>query len=111
MASVVTAASAFAAVAVPPVVEPPVAQHEGALKTKQNRLVKNITLGFWVPILGNSDSKQYFEAKLMWLFAREPRQTIYQMKLHTSNNLVLTSPFRYFVRYIRWQEQHISASV
>ena len=66
MASVVTAASAFAAVAVPPVVEPPVAQHEGALKTKQNRLVKNIILGFRVPILGNSDSIQYFEAKLMW---------------------------------------------
>ena len=101
MASVVTAASAFAAAAFPPVVEPPVAQHKGALKTKQNGLVKNITLGFRVPILGNSDSKQYFEAKLTWLFAREPRQTIYQMKLHASNNLVLTSPFRYFVRYIR----------
>ena len=101
MASIVTAASGFAAAAVPPVVEPPVAQHEGALKTKQNRLVKNITLGFRVLILGNSDSKQYFEAKLTWLFAREPRQTIYQMKLHASNNLVLTSPFRYFVRYIR----------
>ena len=101
MASVVTAASAFAAAAVPPVVKPPVAQHEGALKTKQNRLVINITLGFRVPILRNSDSKQYFEAKLMWLFARESRQTIYQMKLHTSNNLVLTSPFQYFVRYIR----------
>ena len=72
MASVVTAASAFAAVAVPPVVEPPVAQHKGALKTKQNRLIKNIILGFRVPILGNSDSKQYFEAKLTWLFAREP---------------------------------------
>ena len=100
MASVVTAASAFVAAAVPPIVKPPVAQHEGALKTKQNRLV-NITLGFRVPILGNSDSKQYFEAKLTWLFAREPRQTIYQMKLHASNNLVLTSPFRYFVRYIR----------
>ena len=79
MASVVTAASAFAAAAFPPVVEPPVAQHKGALKTKQNRLIKNI-LGFRVPILGNSDSKQYFEAKLTWLFAREPRQTIYQMK-------------------------------
>ena len=98
MASVVTAASAFATAAVPPVVEPPVAQHEGALKTKQNRLVKNINLGFGVPILGNSDSKQYSEAKLTWLFAREPRQTI---KLHASNNLVLTSRFRYFVRYIR----------
>ena len=93
MASVVTAASAFAAVTVPPVVEPPVVQHEGALKTKQNRLVKNIILGFRVPILGNCDSKQYFEAKLMWHFAREPQQTIYQMKLCTSNNLVLTSPF------------------
>ena len=91
MASVVTAASAFAAAAVSPVVEPPLAQHEGKLKTKQNRLVKNITLGFRVPILGNSDS-QYFEAKLTWLFAREPRQAIYQMKLHDSNNLVLTSP-------------------
>ena len=56
-ASVVTAASAFAAIAVPPVVEPPVAQHEGVLKTKQNRLVKNIILGFRVPILDNSDSK------------------------------------------------------
>ena len=101
MASVVTAASAFAAVAVPPAVEPPVAQHKGALKTKQNRLVKNIILGFRVPIPGNSDSKQYLEAKLTWLFAREPRQTIYQMKLRTSNNLVLTSPFRYSVHYIR----------
>ena len=88
-----TAASAFVAAAVPPVVEPPVAQHEGALKTKQNRVIKNIILGFRVPILSNSDSKQYFEAKLMWRFAREPQQTIYQMKLHTSNNLVLTSPF------------------
>ena len=101
MASIVTAASGFSAAAVPPVVEPPVAQHEGALKTKQNRLIKNITLGFRVLILGNSDSKQYFEAKLMWLFAREPRQTIYQMKLHALNNLVLTSPFRYFVHCIR----------
>ena len=64
MASIVTVASAFTAAAVPPVVEPPVVEHEGALKTKQNRLVKNITLGFSVPILGNSDSKQYFEAKL-----------------------------------------------
>ena len=43
-----TAASAFTAVAVPPLVEPPVVQHEGALKTKQNRLVKNIILGFRV---------------------------------------------------------------
>ena len=74
LASVVTAASAFAAVAVPTAVEPPVAQHEGALKTKHNRLVKNITLGFRVPILGKSGSKQYFEAKLTWLLAREPRQ-------------------------------------
>ena len=93
MVSVVTAASAFAATAVSPIVEPPVVQHEGALKTKQNRLIKNISLGFGVPILGKSDSKQYFEAKLTWLFAREPRQTIYQMKPHTLNNLVLTSPF------------------
>lgn len=97
MASVVTAANAFAAVAVPPVVEPPVVQHEGAFKTTQKRLVKNITLGFRVPILGN-DSKQYFGAKLMWLFAQEPSQSIYQLKLHTSSNLVMTSPFRYFVR-------------
>ena len=65
MASIVTAASAFAAAAVPPVVEPLVAQHDGALKTKQSRLAKNITLGFRVPILGNSDSKP-----------QEPRQTI-----------------------------------
>ena len=72
MASVVTAANAFAAVAVPPIVEPPVAQHEGAFKTTQKRLIKNITLGFRVPILGNNDSKQYFGAKLTWLFAREP---------------------------------------
>ena len=71
MASVVTADSAFAAVAVPPVVEPPVAQHEGAFKIKQNRLIKNITLGFSMLIFGNSDSKQYFGAKLTWLFAGE----------------------------------------
>ena len=57
MASIVTAASAFAAAVVPPVVELLVVQHEGALKTKQSRLIKNITLGFRVPILGNSDSK------------------------------------------------------
>ena len=97
MASIVTAASAFAAVAV----EPPVAQHEGALKTKQNRLVKNITPLLLALECPSSVTKQYFEGKLTWLFAGEPRQTIYQMKLHTSNNLVLTSPFRYFVRYIK----------
>ena len=68
----VTAASALAAVAVPPVVEPPVAQHEGAFKTNQNRLVKSIILGFSMPVFGSSDSKPYFGAKLTWLFAGEP---------------------------------------
>ena len=72
MAKVVTADSAFTAVAVPPVVEPPVAQHEGAFKTNQNRLVKIIILGFSMPIFGSSDSKQHFGAKLTWLFAGEP---------------------------------------
>ena len=95
--SVVTAASAFAAAAVPPVVEPPVAQHKGALKTKQNRLVKNITLGFRVPILGNGDSKQYYEAKLMCLFAREPRQTISGRAKHAI--ITAASHVNYLVAY------------
>lgn len=41
MASVVTAANAFTAVAVPPVVEPPVVQHEGAFKTTQETRQKH----------------------------------------------------------------------
>lgn len=75
MASVVTAASVFVALAVPPVVEPPVVQHEGAFKVKPKKLVRSITLGFRMPILGSNNSQQYFQGKLMRLFAGESSQT------------------------------------
>lgn len=65
MASIVTVTSAFVALAVPPVVEPPVVQHEGAFKIKAKKLVRSITLGFRMPVLGSNNSQQYFQGKLL----------------------------------------------